>query len=324
MPLNSATIIADIKNENFGDKLIFQCIRDKLLESGIEKVIKIGDRHSKNGDIIKFSDPIKVARTIKNSDRVIIGGGGIIQDETSISNLWYFLYFSLLAKILKNPAELLHVGVSQPQHKISRLLVKAICLLVKTIDVRDENSKRIIKQYTNKNVTVSADPVRDITYQENKVSPEIREICKGHFSCFAFRPLLNENNIDYAVQLMRDVTLTTPALEKHLLFSFHNSIDIPFNERIKAECKDTSVIHLQNFSHHDFIYACLKSSINIHTRLHALILCESVKAPYLGISYSRKIDDFLQEIGKPERILGLDQLASLDLVKQIKGTNPPK
>jgi len=97
----------------------------------------------------------RIWKTIKNSDIVIIGGGGLLQDAHN--------YFSILRynKIFKKSLMFYSIGVGPIKNRIEKVLVQFGCNLADVITVRDKLSKEILVSLgVDKNrIFVSTDPV---------------------------------------------------------------------------------------------------------------------------------------------------------------------
>src|SRR5690554_1785130 len=106
--MKSAVVFADIYNVNIGDRVIFKIIADDLFGRGFRRVVKVsGENRGGDGiEYISFRRVFSLVREIIESDLIVIGGGGIFQDDTGRLNLWYFFLASLVSKIFMKEVEI--------------------------------------------------------------------------------------------------------------------------------------------------------------------------------------------------------------------------
>ncbi|HMA38130.1 MAG TPA: polysaccharide pyruvyl transferase family protein [Chloroflexia bacterium] len=101
-------------------------------------------------------------RTLRGSRLLILGGGGLIQDQTSIYNLPLFTLFGLLARGLGCPLQWWGVGVEPLVTPLGRAQARLLVRLAAPggVSVRDANSRRLLVRagVPAPAVRVSADP----------------------------------------------------------------------------------------------------------------------------------------------------------------------
>ena len=132
---------------------------DALLRASIDRARKeFGDpirALTKNGkqDSGRFgipcasrSSPITVFRQIANCRRLILGGGTLLQTETSKRSFLYYASLLLLAKAMKKDRILLANGIGQIDGRLCRAIFKKALSGCQYIELRDKRSQKILKR----------------------------------------------------------------------------------------------------------------------------------------------------------------------------------
>jgi polysaccharide pyruvyl transferase CsaB len=163
--------------DNVGDDAILISTLDMLKKAGHNlKIIVFSDRISwkklRSNDIenrygVEFHNPLKISKLfrtlkiLKNSDLFVLGGGGLIQDKTSIYNLFIWNIFVLISIILNKKTICYAIGVGPLNTRFGKFISRKILNKIKLITVRDNISKKIlIDNSINKpQIRVTADPV---------------------------------------------------------------------------------------------------------------------------------------------------------------------
>jgi polysaccharide pyruvyl transferase CsaB len=150
--------------DNLGDEAIRAAIEEGARRHGVEIV-----RYATRGrPVDERAVPVRgvgawrYARAIVVSDRVVLGGGGILKDEGLWLPVELFLT-ALLARILRRPVALLAVGVGPFYHRVGRALVAATARLAAVRTVRDSDSAAALARLGVGRVEVGGDPVFTLT-----------------------------------------------------------------------------------------------------------------------------------------------------------------
>ncbi len=146
--------------DNVGDELIFRSLAGKLEARAVTTQTMStrpeATRRLHGVDAVAWSDVPGVAGAIRSADALILGPGGILQDETSIWNLPAHLHRVFLAKAARTPVLGMGLGVGPLDSSAGRRLVRAALRSV-PITVRDDDSGVLARSCGLKNVTVTAD-----------------------------------------------------------------------------------------------------------------------------------------------------------------------
>ena len=136
--------------KNTGDEAILisevSSIRREISNADITVLVKGTNKENISRLNLKtINDSIlnirQIIRGIMRSDILILGGGGMLQDESSIYNIIGNLYKLLIAIMLRKKIYLYAVGAVPLRSMINRKLLSYVLRKVNFITVRDLNSE---------------------------------------------------------------------------------------------------------------------------------------------------------------------------------------
>jgi polysaccharide pyruvyl transferase WcaK-like protein len=117
-----------------------------------------GTRQDLDVDAIGWS-PVAVWRQAVGADAGVFGGGGIIQDETSLFNLPYHLARPAIWRARRVPWVGIGLGAHPLRFAASRLLVSRVLRSAGAITVRDPESARVLESLLPRPPIVASDLV---------------------------------------------------------------------------------------------------------------------------------------------------------------------
>lgn len=153
-------------SDNTGDEAVLEAIVSALKAHGIS------DLHALSIDPQKTSLRLGIASSPRNfansrtlralwgAQALVLGGGGLIQDRTSVYNLPIYAFYVLIARLLGLKVIGWGLGVEPLDTLLGKLLARFICRSSIHFSVRDEASKRLLARagVPYSRVAVSADP----------------------------------------------------------------------------------------------------------------------------------------------------------------------
>jgi len=141
---------------NFGDELMRLALEDFFQKFEIQYVTALPKRQS--NDTISRFNLFQIMGALYECDMLIYGGGGLLQDVTSLRSFLYYASVIELANMMRKPVVLFGNSLGPTKRWISRFILRQ---LVKKPDVylfvRDVVSFRYAKRL-NGNTILSADP----------------------------------------------------------------------------------------------------------------------------------------------------------------------
>jgi polysaccharide pyruvyl transferase CsaB len=146
--------------DNLGDDAIFEAIERAARQLGVE-IVRFacrGPSDDPRAVPVRGFGIWRYLRAIVEADRVVLGGGGILKDE-SLQLPLELLATAVVARLLRRPVTLLAVGVGPLYTRLGRRLVAAVGRLAGTRTVRDEASRRLLTELGVSRVERVADPI---------------------------------------------------------------------------------------------------------------------------------------------------------------------
>lgn len=294
---------------NLGDEAILESLvtslRDRfggepeivVLSNNPERTEKIHGERAANR-----WNPVVVFRTLKNSGVLISGGGGLLQDRTSSTSLWYYLGLLYLARILSVPTYVFGQGIGPINKTYNELLLRGAVSGIKGFHVRDDRSAELLRSFGvgNDKIIVGDDLAFLLsgngTNKDEYLNSPDREIVGA-----ALR-----SDVAGRTDVLRAVSSGLDMLyEKFdvnvVLFSTNSLSDEDINTDLQASteapCKIIDVDHL---SPAQLVEMMGGLDLVIAGRLHALIFSLMSVTPVQGISYDPKMDLLIEELNELE------------------------
>lgn len=320
---DSVLILSYGLSKNVGDNAILEGTLETLKKEGVTTVFIPNFGKDKKITtpshlcLVDFNptNPWKIFQSIQKSEYGLLGGGGIIQTNTSMLNLIYFLGLSALLLLLRKPLRAFRLGVHEIEPNIARLAVKIIMNRCTSVSVRDKHSRdRLIKYGVKKNIEVMPDPAFERTHQEDNVSDYIKKIpLASQYVLFSLRPPRPKNNISFKTASRRnsDAKLKKDAraffentsklfeeVEKcgrgrWLFIANHYPRDLKFTTEVLRLLKKEGAYTIArpvNFDEIEFLSK--NASLVISARLHTCIAATKTKSNLIAVE-NDKIRDVL-------------------------------
>ena len=286
---------------NLGDDLLLQASINILLDSGIsrEKIIVFSnkpDETSKNFQVESINrwHYREIWRTLKNCESLILGGGGLFQDSTSIKSCAWYWAIMRLAKLAGTKIFALGQSIGPLESRLGRFFAGNALRLCEFVHVRDENSRKLAENFNCKNVFKGSDIALSL----------VREIA-GKMTCD------NANNINFESQSKREKMLINlrpcknlDSFVKIILPEINNyqgeKIGValsPEDENALKNLKLEKIIRVKNF--HETCEIWQDSKIALGMRLHFGVLSRIFATPLALMPYDVKVSEFANESGVP-------------------------
>jgi polysaccharide pyruvyl transferase CsaB len=148
-------------SSNLGDELIHASLVGKLRRRGCTiasvSVDPAGSRSTHRVGAVGDRDPIGIWRAVGEADRLVFGGGGLVQDQTSLVNLPYHLARPAMASVRGTPWAGIGLGVGPLVSGTGRRLTRAVLSGARAVSVRDAASAEVLMACGVPRPIVSAD-----------------------------------------------------------------------------------------------------------------------------------------------------------------------
>ena len=314
-----------------------------VLSINPEKTKKI----SSNSKIVKASLS-NFFKEIKRNDALVLGGGGIIQDQSSIINmLYYFLQTYVASKVFNKNVYLLFVGVGPIHTGASRKMLKRMGKWIDYSVVRDNESASILESagFKAKNISIANDIVFNIQSNEKNQKNE-----ESDYFVFCPRDWFFRKNLlpaKISLKISRKISSSDlytfrqnllALLEEVLSDDSARVIGVPFfltqdldllnwlNENLSDNQKRRFEIIEKDMSPSEFLVIARNARAVIGVRLHSLILGAVARRPLIALTYSTKVVNLTRYLGLSKSTIELNKPNFFDkdaekIIREIKSVS---
>ena len=264
---------------------------------GIRSAIKNGFRRS--------------IKALSSVDAVILGGGGLMQDEYLYACfLWAWQIFWV--KLMGKPLFIYATGVGPIKTGLGRFLTKYVYKYAVGVTVRDKSSYDTLHRLglSMDNVEITADPA----FLFKHVEQESARV--PHTYVISLRPWLKYNGriisvfTEYLQKLKAEknakfVFVCMQSIKEHDL-----KVITPVLKKVEG-----SIAVPKHFA--DLLHIMKEAEFAIGMRYHFLIAAMLTKTPALALSYSHKVDSLFKDTILEHYMLPLSGLNADDLEKKM-------
>ncbi|MEX2495823.1 MAG: polysaccharide pyruvyl transferase family protein [Woeseia sp.] len=338
---------AFVGSDNLGDESIFMAFVDQL-ERRLKKprltVASLDPAKTRRLLLTRNSHApanVKVIRrswlplAILRHKVCVFGGGGIIQDLSSVFNLIYFLAQIQIAKVAGKTVVLAFVGIGPLNLKISRVFTRIALSDIALCIVRDQDSSRMLKGLgiIGTEVVCASDIALNLNCRPNS---RLSDSVDRKYVLLSLRHLYNRTNS------------VTPASFNSGNVKRGSRLDVFLTKLARELLKfleansDTDVIAVPFFGCRDeLIHAALRSKLEprcrqrmrllrgvvhpceylawaggarcvIGMRLHSLVLASVRGVPLLALSYAPKVSSFMKQLRLNDQVIDVEVEPDID------------
>lgn len=311
-----------IGSENLGDEAILKSILANT-EFDLTSVNTLSVNPAKTRSLgigaVPAKKPRVLAHAIRDCDVFLVGGGGILQDQTSILNFLYYMAQLYLARRYGKRTILMFVGVGPIKYRLSQFLLRRLVRVVNLAIVRDDASMQHLTAHgvARDNVVVAHDPVLNFQPEGSldashyTDTPYIAVSLRRWFFTHPLLPVFVTRRANRLPVVRRKYTRLVQSIAEDLdeFLSEHPEfkvILVSFNDREdRAVIEDVrNRIHLRErvectppgMSENEYLNIARDARFVLGMRLHSLILAATVGTPLVGLRYSLKVDEFIDQM----------------------------
>lgn len=266
--------------------------------------------------------PLLVLKALGNSDLLISGGGGLLQDINGPKSVIYYLGVVAMALLLGRPVFLYAQGFGPVNSAIGKVLVRQVANRVKLITVRDPDSRDELEALgvTKPRLEVTADPVLglDTSLVDRKKGRDILDLLgadRRPLAGISVRPWKGLEGYKKVVARAADDLLDQGW--QVLLVPMHCPGDAVTCREVAAMMSGRALLLEDQTGYMDVLSIMANLDLAIGMRLHFLIFGAIFGVPMVGIPYDPKVSRFLQSIGLPA-VFNAEQLDYNELSAGIK------
>jgi polysaccharide pyruvyl transferase CsaB len=237
---------------------------------------------------------------LRQSDFLIQGGGGLLQDTTSHNSAMYYLSVLHLARLARRPYMVFAQGIGPLNSPFLRGLTARALRRAKAITVRDEGSAQMLRDWgvRKPEISVTADPGLLLESADEDRRRRLLSTLDLRpdqpYMAIALRawPGLGDF-LPHLVELLRQRD------EALLVLPFQFEQDLPLALELSRALPTRVHLPRNLLSPADALSVIRGSRAVIAMRLHAMIFAASQCTPALALAYDPKVDAFCHEVGQP-------------------------
>ena len=282
---------------NLGDDALLSVLLGEL-PSGWHPCITAFDRNSvlqlrSTASVVQRRSLVATARALMRVDALVLGGGSLLQDSTSLKSLIYYLGLLLLARCKGIPVILWGQGLGPLRRRVSRSLVRLVVPSVTSISWRDAGSLEMARRWQIRvPMLMAADPVWSYPsqpWQGDCCGPAERT---GIVLCWRPTALLDQAGWLCLLQVVERLAEQHQLPVTWLAFHQHQDSMLPTTLE-EQDCVPASLRRRSRFETAQSLDQVLglmaRAQLVLPMRLHALILAQLAGAPCAALSYDPKV-----------------------------------
>ncbi len=284
-------------------------------------------------------------RTLMTSRALVLGGGGLLQDRSSIYNMPSFVAYIVLARLFGKKVMLWGLGAEPLGTPLGRWLARRAIGLSHVVSLRDEASKEILlRAHVNeRKLKVTIDPALLLQpaakseamaiLAEAKVTLDERPMIAfclrklpddqpgmhlAYILSVSLRERLNRmsrhghGRTAFFTKLM--ASLADHMVEQYgaqvLFVPFWTGRDNVYMAQIVRQMRNPAAATVLHGQYEPEAMAALlgETQMVVAMRLHAAIFAAAQGVPPLAIAYAQKVRGFMQSIGLEQRSISIERL----------------
>jgi polysaccharide pyruvyl transferase CsaB len=244
---------------------------------------------------IFFGEFLKVVGAVNRSDLIILGGGGLFADEIA-SAVWIWFVQAWWFYFLGKKVVCLGQSVGPLHRYWARKMTAWVFKKAALVTVRDEKSAVLLKDLGVKKIHVLADSAYAIGYDSESfhkrngyIAMTLRQWAKGNLN------EIDTSLADFVKWAWKEKKLKT------FFIPFQNTVESDMKRfESLAKLVDNEKIFSLKTTEGDFREALeiiSRADYVVGMRLHSIIFAVLCKRPFIALSYSTKVRDFVKTLG---------------------------
>ena len=268
---------------NLGDELLLSACIDMLARSGIDRKKLLVLSNSPDDTAESFGvDAInrwhyrELFRAFRECDTLLLGGGGLFQDITSVKSCAWYWAVVRLAKLCGVKLWAMGQSVGPLRSRMGRMLAGDALRLCGVVHVRDDNSMSVAKTLGCANVIRGCDLVMTLSPGNFTRKPEYMLV-----------------NLRPSPELERYVKILTPYITPDTIGAALSPDDV--NALKLAGVRE--IVRVKNFREASSLWAGASCAVGM--RLHFGVLSRIFGTPSALLPYDVKVSEFAEQSGVP-------------------------
>lgn len=300
-------------SSNLGDELVLGGLL-RLLEGHEVAVVSVDPAATRRRFEVPALAPRqggRLARAVREADLLVLGGGGLLQDETSPFNLPYHLARPALALVAGTPVVGLGLGAGPLTRPGSRALVGRLRRAV-AVSVRDEASRRLLASCGVSGARTGADLALALPPVETPAEDVITVCLRPWGGGGGWLPVGARRRHELDRGLLDALSAGLDALSERTgwpvrFVALQADRDDDVHAAVAARMRAPTRRHTPGV--HEVVGEVAAGRLVVAMRYHAGIAAVLGGRPAVLLGYSPKVDALADELGAGAALLPLDSRA---------------
>lgn len=263
---------------------------------------------------------------IKNADLFVLGGGGLLRDNTSIKNVCRLLDEIFWAKLFGKSVALYAIGVGPFTSRFGTWLIKLAVNLCDLITVRETQSKELLESLSiaSDRIHVVADPaflLQGTPPNDTALLERVKQRkLVGVFPSLGF--VRDGKDFSHVPRLAAALDQIHEQHKVNFLalpmrFLRHEQDDVYVGNLVKQMMKYPHALDVYDdyLEPAELKWLAGRFLFNITVRLHAMIFSLSEETPVVAINYEPKVSNVIKSFGLDDYLVQMDEELQPQLVK---------
>ncbi len=239
-----------------------------------------------------------IITALRNSDVLVSGGGGLIQDSTGWISVLYYLSIIAMARLCRRKTIMFCQGFGPVKTQAGKFFARMLLPLAGQALMRDEPSLSELKQFAPKlPAKLTADPALLLEKAgDERISEMLLKAGIGakKFVAVSLRDWqgFSWEDIAAALKSFKEATGEDIAF---LFIPFQPDRDTEISQKAAQFLGDCA--YMSQGSAREVLGLIGKAEMTVAMRLHALIFSASANVPGVGLSYDPKVKNFCDRCG---------------------------
>jgi polysaccharide pyruvyl transferase CsaB len=254
---------------------------------------------------------------IRRADLFVLGGGGLLRDNTNSRNLLRLLDEIWFAKLFRKKTMLYAIGVGPFKTKLGKWLIGLTVKHCDLVTVRSEHCAMLLRELgiDAGNIHVVADPAFLLESQA-PMDPDLFKLFEGgkkvgFYPTFALLRWWHDDAHLKRFAAALDALVESEGIE---IVAMPMSVladgfdDVKTARVIQALMKHPEAMQIydKRLTAPELKWASGQAIMNITVRLHAMIFSLGCDVPVVAINYEPKVGNVFAEFGMPECLVTID------------------
>ena len=283
---------------NAGDEAVLAGLLELLAGAGVDRTevtVLSGDplNTTRTHGVRAASrwNPVRAVAELRRSDGLISGGGGLLQDVSSVRPVSYYAGVMHLARALGRPYAVVGQGLGPLRRRPNRRIARSALEHAVHVSLRDDRSIALARRI---GVRRPIDRAGDTALAALSATGDKAERRGGH----VLLAVRGGYPSDAVVGPLRRVVAELVRDHRVVALPMHGAVDTDASTALVTGIAGASMAD-PDASLAEKLETISTSSVVIGVRLHALVLAASAGVPAVAVSYDPKVDAFAERAGIP-------------------------